>query len=214
MSSRIIITDPHGCYKTLLTLIEKLPKGIPITIAGDLIDRGPLGKEIIQYVIDNNIDCVTGNHEEMAVEDRILHICNGGGIFLKQYPNEQISEEHVEFLKNLPLSLEYPDCVREDGRHLLVTHSYACKVWNWDEKRRTDMKKNFRDTILWGRRFQGRPPENIYNVFGHTPQESARIKEYFACIDTGCVFGNKLTALQFPEMIVYEQECIDEIRTD
>lgn len=213
MSSRIVITDPHGCYNSLLALIAKLPKGIPITLAGDLIDRGPMSREIVQYVIDNKIDCVKGNHEVMAYQkDIIVHTRNGGDVFYKQYKGEpEVLKEHLDFMSKLPLYLEYPKCLRVDGRHLLVTHSYACKVWNWPKERREQMMHQFESTILWGRDFRGAPKELIYNVFGHTPHHEARIREYFACIDTGCVYGNKLTALQFPEMIIYEQECIDKL---
>ena len=62
----IIIGDVHGCYKTLIALIEKLPKDRNITFVGDLIDRGPGSKDVVEFVRKNNYRCVRGNHEDMA----------------------------------------------------------------------------------------------------------------------------------------------------
>ena len=49
-----LIGDVHGCYKTMIALIEKLPKDAEICFLGDLIDRGQNSASVIQYVIDNN----------------------------------------------------------------------------------------------------------------------------------------------------------------
>lgn len=215
--SRFVIGDPHGCYKTFLALIEQLPKDAQITVVGDLIDRGPDSRKIVQYVIDNRIDCVRGNHEEMTKDPhRCMHYRNGGLEFIKNYEGEpEVLEAHKKFLQNLPLYIEYPDCVREDGRYLVVSHSYASKVLSWDSFRKERLSSHFKEIILWGRNFQGSPTKNIFNVFGHTPQTpKSRIRSYFACIDTGAVFGGILTALQYPEMVLFEQELIDDSAYD
>lgn len=69
MNSRIIISDIHGCYKTLMALIAQLPKGVPITFAGDLIDRGEDSRKVIEFVKNGGYDCVVGNHEVMMTEE-------------------------------------------------------------------------------------------------------------------------------------------------
>ena len=70
----IVIGDVHGCYETLMALVAKLPED-KIIFAGDLIDRGPNSKKVVQWVMDNSdrCQCVTGNHEQMllnAVENK------------------------------------------------------------------------------------------------------------------------------------------------
>lgn len=52
-----------------MALVAQLPKNIPITMGGDLIDRGRDSKKVVDWVIDNNIDCVRGNHEAMMLSD-------------------------------------------------------------------------------------------------------------------------------------------------
>lgn len=67
--SRIVITDPHGCINTLIALVAKLPAGVPITFAGDLIDRGPDSRKVIEFVKNGGYDCVLGNHEVMMLQE-------------------------------------------------------------------------------------------------------------------------------------------------
>lgn len=71
----IILTDPHGNFDTMMALLDIIPqeeKDKGIVICGDLIDRGPKSKEIIQYCIDNKIQVVRGNHEDMMVDEHLL----------------------------------------------------------------------------------------------------------------------------------------------
>lgn len=70
----IILTDIHGNFDTMMALLDMIPqeeKNKGIVIAGDLIDRGPKSKEVVQWCIDNNIQVVKGNHEEMMVDESI-----------------------------------------------------------------------------------------------------------------------------------------------
>ena len=58
----------------------------------------------------------------------------------------------------------------------------------------------------------------VFQVIGHTPvADGPQIETHFANIDNGAVYDVKpfgiLTALQFPEMRVYTQPCIDSIET-
>lgn len=71
----IILTDIHGCYKTMLALLAKIPqeeKDKGIVFCGDLIDRGPGSALIVEYVKSNNIPCVVGNHELMMIEEGMI----------------------------------------------------------------------------------------------------------------------------------------------
>jgi len=52
---RIAVGDIHGCYKTLKVLLEKHLKIQPcdyIYIVGDLIDRGPYSKQVVDYILE------------------------------------------------------------------------------------------------------------------------------------------------------------------
>lgn len=233
--SRIILTDPHGCRKTLEALIAKLPKGIPLTFAGDLIDRGPDSRGVIDLVRNLGADCVVGNHEVMMLNELSfgedagvefyntigyqngIWLMNGGDMCLDSYEVDGVMDiaklkEHYAWLKTLPYYLEYPELKDKKGQHLLVTHTTAAYVW--DEEGISKDSYQFKDAVTWERVPFPQKIEGIYNVYGHTPQrDQATVKDHFACIDTGGYFKRKpygkLTALQFPEMVVFEQENIE-----
>lgn len=231
MMSRIILTDPHGCYKTLMALVAKLPPGIPLTFAGDLIDRGPDSRSVIDFVKKGGHDCVVGNHEVMMIRELSfdengkhsvksyndgIWLMNGGDKCLDSYVNlsDEVNvaalKEHWEWLQTLPYFIEYPELVDKHGQHLLVTHSTAAYVWD-------DVSHDspqFQDNVTWERTPFPAKIDGIFNVYGHTPQrDKATVKQHFACIDTGAYYKRqpygRLTALQFPEMIIYEQENVE-----
>lgn len=248
MESRIVIGDPHGCLKTLKALIEKLPKNIPISISGDLIDRGPDSAGVVQYCIDNKIDVTLGNHEQMMddffkenpkllentpVELKLenLFLSNGGYKTLMSYgykvnqhcfnyvlltPPEDLTQikSHLEWIKFLPVHIEYPNCINDQGRKLVISHSSINSVYH--NRNIFDKDERSKNLVIWGRPKQIRDIPEIYSVFGHTPQaKGARIRVPFANIDTGCCFSDKesknegygiLTSLQYPEMIIVTQE--------
>lgn len=224
----IILTDIHGTFDTLMALLDKIPdaeKAKGIAVAGDLIDRGPKSMQVIQWCIDNKVHVARGNHEDMMVNSnfRIRLSDNwgyqGGIQTLMSYGEDEAAEalflKHREWLDTLPYFLEFKDVKNDKGEHLLVTHSSAQAVWGWSEERRKKHEKQFIAHLVWGRPNRIRPIPGIFNVFGHTPiKDGPRIKSCYANIDTGCAYkGHQgygvLTALQFPEMIVYQQENID-----
>ncbi|HEY5235057.1 MAG TPA: metallophosphoesterase, partial [Rhabdochlamydiaceae bacterium] len=229
--SRLIISDVHGCYKTLLALIYKLPKDIPITFAGDLIDRAADSRKVIEFVKNGGYDCVLGNHEQMMIDELkfkkdkngneypftdVYHgiwELNGGDKCLDSYELSDGSsdvvalKEHVAWLKTLPYYIEYKDLKNSNGDYLLVTHTTASDVW--DEMNHESPA--FQNAVIWDRIPNPNPIPGVYNLYGHTPQpDGATVKDHFACIDGGAYFKRspygRLIALQFPELIVFEQE--------
>lgn len=233
--SRIILTDIHGCYKTMLALIAKLPPGIPLTFAGDMIDRGPGSAQVMDFIKNGGHDAVIGNHEVMMLDElrfdsdengeyyEIPHfmtgiwLMNGGASALNSYkdatgePSVAKLKEHFAWLETLPYFIEYPELVDAHGQTLLVSHSSAAEVWKSEPDRNS---QRFKMGICWSRPTFPSKIKGKFNVFGHTINDRPIIKEWWANIDTGACrkkapFG-RLTALQFPEMITYEQDYIDD----
>lgn len=233
MKSMIVVGDIHGCFDTLMALIAKFPEGIPWCSVGDLVDRGPRNRKVVDYMRENKIPCVKGNHELLMYDrDQEMRQCwmmNGGAQTGREYdtipapawvefPDSIKPQEHFvrdveaferdcKYMRDLPLYLEYPEIVREDGRHLLVSHTTIADFYE------------VKDSIphikaVWQRKGVPKDIKGVFNIYGHTPVEKVVMREHYADIDTGCVFDGRyglkyLTALQFPEMIFYTQECID-----
>ena len=233
MSSRIIITDPHGCHKTLIALIDQLPADVPLTFAGDLIDRGPRSREIVEFVKNGGYDCVRGNHEDMMISDmkfdeqgmpdvdyyHSIWLYNGGTECLRSYEGRgDLLKEYLEWLKTLPFYLEYKDVKNEDRKHLVVSHSTIANVWTLRNSTDEREKRNFENTVMWERNPFPKNIAKVFNVYGHTPQDyEPTIRKHFACIDNGVYIkrnynsiNGRLFALQFPEMKLYEQENIED----
>jgi len=140
-----IIGDCHGCYNTLIYLLQKLPNNAEpkdIVFVGDLIDRGPDSRKIINFVRDGGYTCLQGNHEQLMIEafdDYKLYneplnyqngwILNGGLITLSNYlDNGEVDfislEKDVEWMRNLPTIKIFPETDNND-RKLIITHAVS-----------------------------------------------------------------------------------------
>lgn len=231
-----IISDVHGCIKSLKALVSKLPKNSKLIFVGDLIDRGKNSKEVIEFVKSNNYDCIRGNHEEYMIHTMKVLLNNpdkyeesqwikrlGGKATLDSYgnidglPNNKIFLEHLQWLESLPFYLEYKDLKTINNRSLVITHAPVNDTWKYrDCPQDTDEFKLFYNEAMKSRRFGKYDNEEIFNVFGHTPLPEPKISDSFAAIDLGCVFDDGinlkgyLCALEFPSMNVIKQENIED----
>ncbi len=235
-----VIGDCHGCYKTLIALVAQIPKDTEIVFVGDLIDRGPMSMEVVEFIKSNDYKCVMGNHEQALIDffdikegqsrwEKWSHfnwLCKmGGSETFKSYGidtdcdfipmmnsfNDNIKlQEHLAWMRQLPYYLEFTDVKNPEDRSLVVSHSSVHNVWHLKDTN----SKLFKDTVAWGRR----PDEmdaGVFSVFGHTSyNDNPRIHNNYANIDTGCCFKNEkesryLTALSFPDMILYKQQNIE-----
>lgn len=209
-----IIGDVHGCYKTLMALVNKLPKDAKLCFVGDLIDRGPQSADVIEFVKSNNHDCVLGNHEYMMAdtdtENHGLWIMNGGDTTMKNYhQNIPLLKEHIEWIRTLPYIIDYQTTLPKlNDRHLLVSHSSAANYM---------AHNGSEDDIIWNRDVAHgtlKSTNNFYNVFGHTPTKEPLITNFCANIDTGAVYTDvkgygKLTAIHWPSLKITQQENIE-----
>ena len=232
MKQVTVMGDIHGCYKTFIALLEKIPTEDEIVLVGDLIDRGLSSKQVVQYVIDHpEIKCVKANHEDMYITDILKEnvddpyfgqwLSDQAGKTLDSYRKEDytidndLMIEHAKWMKTLPYYLEFKDVVNNDGRHLVVSHASIGSTWKF---RHPDSEGHhfFKNEVIWNR---NKPDDidGIYNVFGHTPEkDGVRIKSYFANVDTGACLKRDwsesygvLSALRFPSMEVITQKNID-----
>lgn len=216
MGSLYIIGDVHGCYRTLEALLNKMPTGCTPILVGDLVDRGPRNREVINFVRDNRILSVRGNHEIMMYnkdpEEMVLWRQNGGHTTWSEYHKDGVFDKEsfdkdCDYLEGLPIYLEFD--VEYQGMKALVSHSTLASHWLY--RHRSEVIEE----SVWERKnFPAKIP-GYFNVFGHTPVIKPIVKEHFANVDTGCVFHNYgkygwLTALQFPEMIIHQQKYIDQ----
>lgn len=65
--SCLLVSDIHGCWFTLVRLLNKAPRGCKLVFLGDLIDRGPHSRKVVEFAMEHSIPTVLGNHESMAL---------------------------------------------------------------------------------------------------------------------------------------------------
>ncbi len=154
----IVIGDVHGCYDQLMALIDKLPHK-NLCFVGDLIDRGPDSKLVVDLVREEQHKCVLGNHEDFMIHsiyrDGKSHKYNTAVYNMWEYngANETIDSydgdiecmlDHIDWMKKLPLYIEHTNIL---GIKFVISHSYANKYW----KTREYNEVVFRQSILWDR---------------------------------------------------------------
>ena len=227
MSEQIyIIGDVHGCFNTLLKLIDQFPnkEKSQICFVGDVIDRGPCSCETVELIIQNGYKIVMGNHERRLLSNKDFFLKNkipfdtswfynnGGEETYRSYLIQSINfrEKHIEFLESSPVYLEFKEHKNQNGEYLIVSHSAVGKFW--DKRNDDSLKEEFKKHILSGRGDMTQV-KGIFNVYGHTPVSEAKLYTNSANIDTGCVFDkegyDKLSALEFPSMKIYTQKNVE-----
>jgi len=214
MDKIAIIGDIHGCHQTLLTLLDKIDEYGDVNkiyTVGDLIDRGPSSKHVVQEVIDRKIQPVMGNHEDMFMNfmndvDGYTFFMNGGQKTIESYGDrEDIPQEHIDFLSNLPYFIETEDFILS---HAGVSTMIKKSGHNW---RGGDFMA--KQELLWNR--DNTATMEKLQIFGHTPKDEVhkinRNGETIAVnLDTGCVLGYSLSALILPTLDIIQVKKSDE----
>ena len=121
MTRRIFIGDIHGHYDGLMRLLEAVDVNLQdnVYFVGDLIDRGPQSRQVVDYVRESRYQCVMGNHEQLLIEafpNGEAHmpafqgwLYSGGQSTLSSYTSVETLFEHVNWIKSLPLYLDLGD---------------------------------------------------------------------------------------------------------
>ncbi len=190
------VGDIHGCLEPLQRLMEKIAPRPEDTVVfvGDYIDRGPRSREVVDYLLRLPYRCVflMGNHERMLLsfldgEDEDVFLENGGQETIKSYDGDplNIPASHLAFFQNLRTMYETPD--------FLFVHAGIRPMVPLAEQSLHD--------LIWIRhefiKFAGRYPKPV--VFGHTPLRQLLMAEDRIGIDTGCVYGGKLSCVKLPQ---------------
>lgn len=199
------IPDLHGRYdlmKLALDHIESNYEAGTIVFLGDYVDRGPQSRQILETLIEGKpYDsnwlwvCLKGNHEDLmlhALSERRMGsmrdwLINGGNTTLDSYPNEQVPQEHLNWIENLPTY--YKD------KHRVYVHAFVNV--NRPLAQHTELE------LLWMRHQpfdQDLPCEEGYVVHGHTPiSQGPLILENRINLDTGAMWNNKLHVAKFDD---------------
>lgn len=222
-----IFGDIHGCRSELETLLTRLgyaltrdeagrpvgashPEGRTAVFVGDLVDRGPDSPGVLRLVMGmvaaGHALCVSGNHEHKLgryLEGRKVKIAHGLAATVEQLDREDegFRERAGEFVASLISHYVL------DGGALVVCHAGLPEKYHGRASGRVRAHALWGDTTgetdeyglpvrrPWAEDYRGRATV----VYGHTPTSSADWLNNTICLDTGAVFGGRMTALRWPE---------------
>ncbi|HWZ99447.1 MAG TPA: polynucleotide kinase-phosphatase [Candidatus Dormibacteraeota bacterium] len=224
-----IIGDIHGCFEELVALLKQLgyvvttdtsssfgievvpPAARRAVFVGDLVDRGPNTPAVLRLVMgmiqSGTAFCVPGNHDiklMRKLKGKDVQISHGLAESLAQLDQEtpEFRKQATEFLDSLISHYVF------DSGKLVVAHA------GMKEEMQGRGSGKVRDFALfgettgetdefglpvrynWAAEYRGRATV----VYGHTPIPESEWLNRTINIDTGCVFGGKLTALRYPEL--------------
>ena len=196
----VIYGDIHGCLEEWEELRKMIPKNSTEISVGDILDKGPYPVEALRYAKKNKILTVMGNHE-------YKHIRKYWGRDVKLDEDQQkvypkLKKKDFEFIENMPFFIKL--------NHLTVLHA---GITNWirlnnpplhimtlllflrdvDENEKfLPLNHNNPNAKYWGDVYNG---HEGFVVYGHNPFREIKKNPFAAGIDTGCVYGNRLTAI-------------------
>jgi len=210
-----VIGDVHGCYYTLLKLISKLPTNSKLIFVGDLIDKGKYSYEVVDYVLKNNHIWIKGNHEQFfenygvkSIQKDFKNLWNtnisyGGKNTLLSYKNKKNELlEHIKIIKKLPYFYKI--------NQYFITHGFGLPYFKRRKKSMKQILSNRDIDKKYKHDWENYKDYNIINIFGHVNRKNVLIKKNYIGIDTGCVYGNKLTAIQLDTLNIIEQKTLIE----
>ena len=203
------VGDIHGCYDKLMALMDKIDIDFDTDILvflGDYIDRGPSSFEVVEYLVAlkklfPKTVFLKGNHEEMLENylsgiDKMTYLVNGGQQTLDSYlsrprqPDDPlIPQEHLDFFNSLLLYYE--------TENYIFVHAGL--------KNKVSLEEQNAEDLLWIRNkfIQTKHDFGKQIVCGHTPLPEPLLQPNKIGIDTGAVYGNKLTCVRLPELVFY-----------
>lgn len=202
------IGDIHGCLPQLLELERRIESDAGafegekwIVTLGDYVDRGAFSAQVIEHLLHPPAPgfrrfSLVGNHEQMMLDfldDPAAHpywLDEGGAATLASYAAEQaetdrfaaIPAEHVQLLRDLPISLSLPGCyfVHAGIRPGLPLAAQQDEDLIW-------IREPFLSAPLAG---------EVRVVHGHTPGPRPVVTRHRICVDTQCFLTGELTAVR------------------
>lgn len=205
MSKTLVIGDVHGCSAELQDLLEACgyTGGDRVVFAGDLVAKGPDSPGVLALVRKLGALGVRGNHDQAVLrwQDPAARaaVPEGGPHHLRLA--RRLANDDWAVLRALPYWLRFPEF------QLLVVHGGVVPglaLEAHDPELLMNMRtlrpdgtgsRRAEDGVLWGTRWPG--PERV--VFGHHATAGLQRHPFALGLDTGCVYGNQLSALVLPD---------------
>lgn len=239
MLNHYVVSDPHGCYKSWMALLQKIrfTDEDEIYVLGDIVDRGPESMKLLQDMMSrSNVFPIVGNHDFAAylslklmtteltdqsikkMEDnnefeRLLLWLSDGGQSTMQAFQKLSTEEQQDILEYFQEFSFYEELELDNGKRYLLSHTGGDEICGDRPLEEVPV-----DVFISGRLDYERQyfSDRIW-ITGHTPTrtisgaEPDRIyrNNNHIAIDCGCVFGGYLGAIRLEDGKEFYVENLD-----
>jgi hypothetical protein len=193
----LIVGDVHGCREELEALLAEVgfvPHSDRLVLVGDVVVRGPDSRGALALVKRVGATVVRGNHEQKLLAGRAGTTRLGPD---HQRVADALSEKEWQALEAMPLWLDLPDHearvvhagvvpgleVARTPPEALMRMRTIAGGGRWSDDREAG--------TLWGALYRGPP----HVLFGHNAQNTPQVHPWATGLDTGCVYGRRLTGL-------------------
>lgn len=204
MRRSLFIGDVHSCADELSDLIDRaaLVSGDRVFFTGDLLSRGPKPHEVLRLYRQLSAQAPVGNHEQRLVDAHRARTRGEKGPRLSpshQAIVSELREEDWELLEALPLFVHVP----EHG--IVVAHAGVDPALPlseqdpWVVTHIRSLNEHGKPSEKWGRLWAESYHGPAHVVFGHNARKTPQLHPFATGLDTGCVYGGRLTALVLPE---------------
>ena len=194
MGRTIFIGDIHGCYDELTELLVKLRLDLDdrVVAVGDLTVKGPKSLEVLDlFANDSRCSSVLGNHDLALVRhwgDKNSPLNKAQARAFNELQTQD--DRYFLYLASLPFLINL-------GSHVVVHAGLrpgipleGQSLEDLVELRTLGEDRTARDGTPWYEAYEG--PATV--LFGHWPSPKPRLARHAIGLDTGCVYGGKLTA--------------------
>ena len=196
-----VVGDVHGCFNEFLNLLKKAnyrKETHRLILVGDIINRGPLSLKMLEWVKAHEVETVRGNHEQAFIDSvRKNKILNPHLAKLKKDMKDHL-EEWIQWLETLPFYIEDKDFVvvhaglvpekkpQDSDSKLLMN------IRTWD-KYGLNIKNG--NNLPWYSYYK---KEKLV-IYGHWASQGLNVRENTIGLDSGCVYGYRLSGVLLPE---------------
>ncbi|MDX6305892.1 MAG: hypothetical protein QOI77_2861 [Blastocatellia bacterium] len=194
MGRTIVIGDIHGCFEELQDLLRVLELRTEdrVIAVGDLIVKGPQSREVLdRFIEDDRFSAVIGNHDRAIRQHwrgEPLRLTKEQKVTVAELDSDR--ERYSVYLRSLPFTINL-------GSHLIVHAGVRPGVplrrqmsSDLTEIRTMGVNPSSRKGVPWFDVYRGRRVV----LFGHWPAKAPRVARRALGLDTGCVYGGRLTA--------------------
>ena len=205
-----VVGDVHACFKEFLSLLEKVNYKASthrLILVGDVVNRGPQSLEMLQWIKSHDVELIRGNHEQSFIQGlRKKTSLSSVLVKLKKEMGKDLNQWLV-WLEALPFYIEEKDFLVVHAGLVPGEHPkdsdprLLMNIRTWDGQGE-DIKNNLNPA--WYSYYKGKK----LVIYGHWANQGLKLRKNTIGLDSGCVYGHKLSGVLLPERTVFQVPAI------